>query len=135
MTTVIPKTSDLIEEVFDDIRETRDTKYINNFWRDLSHNEEELSETWNNLEAVMSEGSIPYIYKEMIYIAVSIINNCNYCIHSHTYSARKLGMTHDQYKELLSVILMANKTNALATALGTKIDEVFDTSTEGEIKK
>jgi len=135
MTTVLPKTSDLIEEVFDDIRESRDTKYINNFWRDLSHNEEELSETWNNLKAVMSEGSIPYIYKEMIYIAVSIINNCNYCIHSHTYSARKLGMTHDQYKELLSVILMANKTNALATALGTKIDEVFDTSTEGEIKK
>tara|TARA_B100000586_G_C19748915_1_gene277064 strand:+ start:125 stop:532 length:408 start_codon:yes stop_codon:yes gene_type:complete len=135
MTTVIPKVSELVEEVFDDIRETRDTKYINNFWKDLSHNEEELSETWKKLKIVMSEGSIPYIYKEMIYIAVSIINNCNYCIHSHTYSARKVGMTDDQYKELLSVILMANKTNALATALGTKIDEVFDISTEGKVKK
>ena len=83
----------------------------------------------------MSDGSIPYLYKEMIYVAVSIINNCNYCIHSHTYAARKVGMTDDQYKELLSVIIMANKTNALATALGTKVDEVFDTSIEGEIKK
>jgi len=135
MTTVIPKTSDLVEKVFDDIRETRGTKYINNFWKDLSHNEKELSETWNNLKTVMSDGSIPYIYKEMIYVAVSIINNCNYCIHSHTYAARKVGMTDDQYKELLSVIIMANKTNALATALGTKVDEVFDTSIEGEIKK
>ena len=135
MTTVIRKNSDLVEDIFHDIRETRDTKYINNFWKDLSHNEEKLSETWKNLKTVMSEGSIPYIYKEMIYIAVSIINNCNYCIHSHTYAARKVGMTDDQYKELLSVIIMANKTNALATALGTKIDEVFDTSIEGEIKK
>ena len=62
-------------------------------------------------------------------------NNCNYCIHSHTYSARKIGMTDDQYKELLSVILMANKTNALATALGTRVDEVFDISTERKVKK
>jgi len=135
MTTVTPKNSELTKKVFDDIRETRNTKYINNFWRDLSHNEEELSETWKKLKNVMSDGSIPHIYKEMIYIAVSITNNCNYCIHSHTYSARKLGMTDDQYKELLSVILMANKTNALATALGTKVDEVFDVSVEGEIKK
>ena len=135
MTTVTPKNSELTKKVFDDIRETRNTKYINNFWRDLSHNEEELSETWKKLKNVMSDGSIPHIYKEMIYIAVSITNNCNYCIHSHTYSARKLGMTDDQYKELLSVILMANKTNALATAMGTKVDEVFDVSVEGEIKK
>ena len=135
MTTVIRKNSDLVEDVFHDIRETRDTKYINNFWKDLSHNEEELSETWKNLKTVMSEGSIPYIYKEMIYIAVSIINNCNYCIHSHTYAARKKGMTDDQYKELLGVIVMANKTNALANALGTKVDEIYDTTIEGENKK
>lgn len=128
MTTVTPSDSALSQEVFDDIKKTRNTKYINNFWRDLSHNDEELHSTWNDLKSIMTEGEIPYLYKEMIYVAVSIINNCNYCIHSHTYAAKKAGMTSDQYKELLSVILMANKTNALATALGTKVDDVFDTS-------
>ena len=128
MTTVSPNKSDISNEVFEDIKETRKTNYINNFWQDLSHNDEELYNTWNQLKSVMSEGEIPYVYKEMIYVAVSIINNCNYCIHSHTYAAKKAGMTNAQYKELLSVILMANKTNALATALGTQVDDVFDTS-------
>ncbi len=130
MTTVSPKKSDISNEVFEDIKETRKTNYINNFWQDLSHNDEELYNTWNQLKSVMSEGEIPYVYKEMIYVAVSIINNCNYCIHSHTYAAKKAGMTNAQYKELLSVILMANKTNALATALGTQVDDVFDASKE-----
>jgi len=130
MTTVSPNKSDISNEVFEDIKETRKTNYINNFWQDLSHNDEELYNTWNQLKSVMSEGEIPYVYKEMIYVAVSIINNCNYCIHSHTYAAKKAGMTNAQYKELLSVILMANKTNALATALGTQVDDVFDASKE-----
>ena len=113
MTTVTSKNSLLSHKVFDDIKKTRNTNYINNFWKDLSHNDEELHNTWSELKSVMSEGEIPYLYKEMIYVAVSIINNCNYCIHSHTYAARKAGMTDVQYKELLTVILMANKTNAL----------------------
>ena len=135
MTTVTPKNSALSQQVFDDIKKTRNTNYINNFWRDLSHNDEELYNTWSALKSVMSEGEIPYLYKEMIYVAVSIANNCNYCIHSHTYAAKKVGMTDVQYKELLSVILMANKTNALATALGTQVDDVLDTSKEGELRK
>jgi AhpD family alkylhydroperoxidase len=135
MTTVNPKNSDLSQQVFDDIKKTRNTNYINNFWRDLSHNDEELYNTWSTLKSVMSEGEIPYLYKEMIYVAVSIANNCNYCIHSHTYAAKKAGMTDVQYKELLSVILMANKTNALATALGTQVDDVLDTSKEGKLRK
>ena len=135
MTTVTPKNSALSQQVFDDIKKTRNTNYINNFWRDLSHNDEELYNTWSALKSVMSEGEIPYLYKEMIYVAVSIANNCNYCIHSHTYAAKKSGMTDVQYKELLSVILMANKTNALATALGTQVDDVLDTSKEGEPRK
>jgi len=135
MTTVTPNNSALSQQVFDDIKNTRDTNYINNFWRDLSHNDEELYNTWSALKSVMSEGEIPYLYKEMIYVAVSIANNCNYCIHSHTYAAKKAGMTDAQYKELLSVILMANKTNALATALGTQVDDVLDTSKEGEPRK
>jgi len=135
MTTVKPSNSRLSQKVFDDIKENRKTKHINNFWKDLSHNDEELYNTWNELKSVMSEGEIPYLYKEMIYIAVSIANNCNYCIHSHTYAAKKAGMTDTQQKELLRVILMANKTNALATALGTKLDDVFDVSKEEEIRK
>ncbi len=131
MTTVTSKNSLLSHKVFDDIKKTRNTNYINNFWKDLSHNDKELHNTWSELKSIMSEGEIPYLYKEMIYVAVSIINNCNYCIHSHTYAARKAGMTDVQYKELLTVILMANKTNALATALGTQVDDVFDTSKEG----
>ena len=131
MTTVTSKNSLLSHKVFDDIKKTRNTNYINNFWKDLSHNDKELHNTWSELKSVMSEGEIPYLYKEMIYVAVSIINNCNYCIHSHTYAARKAGMTDVQYKELLTVILMANKTNALATALGTQVDDVLDTSKEG----
>jgi len=133
MTTVKPNNSTLSQQVFDDIKKVRDTNYINNFWRDLSHNDKELYNTWSELKSVMSEGEIPYLYKEMIYVAVSVINNCNYCIHSHTYAAKKAGMTHTQYKELLSVILMANKTNALATALGTQVDDVFDASKKGDL--
>ena len=128
MTTTTPKDSPLSQKVFDDIKKTRNTTYINNFWKDLSHDEEELYKTWNELKSVMSEGKVPYIYKEMIYVAVSILNNCNYCIHSHTYAAKKAGMTDRQYKELLRVIIMANKTNALATALGTEVDDIFNTS-------
>ena len=78
MTTVTPKNSALSQQVFDDIKKTRNTNYINNFWRDLSHNDEELYNTWSALKSVMSEGEIPYLYKEMIYVAVSISNNCNY---------------------------------------------------------
>lgn len=134
MTTVIREDGRLSQKVFNDIKETRKTTYINNFWKDLSHNDDELYKTWNELKDVMSDGKIPYLYKEMIYVAVSVANNCNYCIHSHTYAARKAGMTNAQYNELLRVILMASKTNALATALGTEVDGVFDTSVNEETK-
>ena len=127
--------SEEIKLVYDDIMATRGTNWVNNFWKVLATQPVLLKRTWEGVKSVMADGALDSLTKEMIYIAVSITNNCNYCIHSHTYSARKLGMTDDQYKELLSVILMANKTNALATALGTKVDEVFDVSVEGEIKK
>ena len=132
MTTVLPKRNTSVEDVFNDIRGTRKTKYINNFWRDLSHNERELQETWSQVKSVMSEGSIPYLYKEIIYVAVSIMNNCNYCIHTHTFAARKAGMSDEIYNELIDVITLANKTNALATAMGSQVDEKFDMSAKGE---
>ena len=79
----------------------------------------------------MSEGSIPYLYKEMIYVAVSIMNNCNYCIHTHTFAARKAGMSDEIYNELMEVITLANKTNSLAISMGSQVDEKFDTSAKG----
>jgi len=132
MTTVLPKNNTSVEDVFNDIRGTRKTEYINNFWRDLSHNERVLRETWSEVKSVMSEGSIPYLYKEMIYVAVSIMNNCNYCIHTHTFAARKAGMSDEIYNELMEVITLANKTNSLAISMGSQVDEKFDTSAKGE---
>ena len=132
MTTIDRKSNEKVERVFSDIRETRKTDYINNFWEDLSHNEKQLDETWSQVKEIMSEGKIPYLYKEMIYVAVSIMNNCNYCIHTHTFAARKAGMTEEIYSELMEVILLANKTNALATAMGCEIDNRFDKSIKGE---
>ncbi len=132
MTTVLPKNNTSVEDVFNDIRGTRKTEYINNFWRDLSYNERELRETWSQVKSVMYEGSVPYLYKEMIYFAVSIMNNCNYCIHTHTFAARKAGMSDEIYNELMEVITLANKTNSLAISMGSQVDEKFDTSAKGE---
>ncbi len=131
MTTVLPKNNTSVEDVFNAIRGTRKTEYINNFWRDLSYNERELRETWSQVKSVMYEGSVPYLYKEMIYFAVSIMNNCNYCIHTHTFAARKAGMSDEIYNELMEVITLANKTNSLAISMGSQVDEKFDTSAKG----
>ena len=113
-------------DVFNDIKKTRNTEYINNFWRSLSHDPKLLTETWSQLKETMRDnGEIPRLMKELIYIAVSTANNCNYCIHSHTATARALGMTEQMYNELLEIILLANKTNAMATALGVEVDNVY----------
>jgi len=132
MTTVENNKNEKVEIILDDIKKTRKSDYINNFWMNLSHNEKQLEQTWSQVKEVMSEGKIPYLYKEMIYVAVSIMNNCNYCIHTHTFAARKAGMTDEVYAELMEVILLANKTNTLATAMGCEVDKKFDISSEGK---
>lgn len=109
--------SEEVKVVFDDIRQTRGTEYINNFWRGLAHDPIELKSVWEDLKRVMAPGSLDSLTKEMIYIAVSVANSCEYCAHSHTAAAQAKGMTSDQHNELLSVISMAGKTNHLATAL------------------
>ena len=114
-----------ILDVFNDIKKTRNTEYINNFWRSLSHDPHLLTETWSQLKETMDDGEIPRLMKELIYIAVSTANNCNYCIHSHTATARAIGMTDQMYNELLGVILLANKTNTMATALGVEVDKAY----------
>lgn len=111
--------------VFDDIRATRGSDCINNFWRALAHDPELLKATWERLKVVMGPGEIDPLTKEMIYIAVSAANSCEYCIHSHTSAARAKGMTEAQYGELLSIIGMAQQTNGLVTAMQVPVDEEF----------
>ena len=102
--------------VFDDIKRTRNVPDVNNFWKALANHPETLKRTWETLKEVMRPGALDPLTKEMIYIAVSVANNCDYCIHSHTAAARAKGMTDEQHKELLAVIGMASQTNALSTA-------------------
>jgi AhpD family alkylhydroperoxidase len=115
-----------IKAVFDDIRATRKTDFVNDFWRGLANQPAVLERTWTSLKQIMvAPGALDPLTKEMIYIAVSTINACRYCVHSHTAAARAKGMTDAQYAELLAVIGMAAETNALVTALGIEADRAF----------
>ena len=111
--------------VFDDIRLKRNTDYVNNFWRALAHDPDQLRATWERLQQVMAPGALDSLVKEMIYIAVSVANACSYCIHSHTAAARAKGMSAAMHGELLAVIALASQTNALATALSAPVDAQF----------
>jgi AhpD family alkylhydroperoxidase len=111
--------------VFNDIRRKRNTDYVNNFWRALAHDPQQLQSVWERAQTVMAPGALDPLVKELIYIAVSVTNNCSYCIHSHTAAARTKGMTDDQYTELLQVIAMAAQTNALATSMQVEVDDSF----------
>ena len=112
--------------VFDDIRAVRGTDFINNFWRVLAHDPALLAATWGRLKDVMGPGELDPLVKEMLYIAVSVANGCEYCIHSHTAAARAKGMSEAQYGEVLSVIGMAMQTNGLVTAMQVEVDGVFE---------
>lgn len=114
-----------VRAVYDDIRATRKTDFINNFWKALAHNPAQLKRTWESAKAVMAPGALDPLTKELIYIAVSVANACEYCIHSHTAAARAKGMTAGQYAELLAVIGMAHHTNGLVATLQVEVDEIF----------
>lgn len=118
-----------VAAVFADIRQTRNSDFINNFWRALAVDPQGLERTWAEVKAVMATpGSIDPLTREMIYIAVSVANGCSYCVHSHTAAARAKGMTGDQHGELLAIVGLAGKTNHLATALQVPVDPAFDLS-------
>jgi AhpD family alkylhydroperoxidase len=114
--------------VFADIRATRKTDFVNNFWRALAHEPVALRRTWESVKQVMAPGALDAKVKEMIYIAVSVANSCPYCIASHTAGARAKGMTDEEFMELVAVVGMASETNRLVTALQVPIDEVFLTT-------
>lgn len=115
-----------VKAVFDDIRKTRNSDFINNFWRALAHDPATLKETWEELKTVMGPGSIDPLTKEMIYIAVSVANGCSYCAHSHTAAAKAKGMSEEQHSELIAIIGMAGKTNHLVTAMQVPTDPQFE---------
>lgn len=111
--------------VFADIRATRGTEFVNNFWRALACDPALLAATWGRLKAVMGSGELDPLVKEMIYVAVSTANGCEYCVHSHTAAAKAKGMTAAQHGELMAVIGMAMQTNGLVTAMQVEVDDAF----------
>lgn len=117
--------SDRVEAVFADIRETRQTDFINNFWRVIANDPALLERTWAELKEVMAPGALDPVVKELIYIAVSTANGCTYCIRSHTASAKQKGATDEMLAELRAVVAAASKTNSLATGLQVPVDEAF----------
>ncbi|TCP40890.1 carboxymuconolactone decarboxylase family protein [Rhodovulum marinum] len=115
-----------VKAVFDDIRATRKTDFVNNVWRALANQPAVLESTWAQVKQVMArESALDPLVKEMLYMAVSIANGCEYCVHSHTASARAKGMTDAQYEDLLAVVGLAATTNALVTALQVPVDPEF----------
>jgi AhpD family alkylhydroperoxidase len=114
-----------VRAIYDDIMATRKVDWINNFWKALAHNPNLLRRMWNNIKEVMRPGKLDALSKEMIYLAVSITNQCPYCIASHTAAARKAGMSEDMFAELLAVVGMANETNRLVSGYQVEIDPQF----------
>ncbi len=114
-----------VRAVYDDIMRIRKIDWVNNFWKILANHPETLKRTWENLKATMGEGELDPMFKEMIYIAVSTANSCEYCIHSHTAAARAKGMSAAMHGELMQVIAMASATNALAIGMQVPVDDVF----------
>jgi len=114
-----------IRAVYDDIMATRKVDWINNFWKVLAHHPPTLKRTWESVKEVMAPGALDPLTKEMVYLAVSVTNGCNYCIASHSAAARKAGMTDTMLGELMAVVGMANETNRLANGYQIEIDEKF----------
>jgi AhpD family alkylhydroperoxidase len=114
-----------VKSVYDDIMKTRGTDWINNFWKALANDPKELARMWANVKQVMAPGALDPLVKEMIYVAVSATNGCEYCTHSHTAAARKKGMSDAMLMELLAVVGLANETNRLANGLRIEVDPQF----------
>ncbi len=117
-----------VRAVYDDIMATRNTDWINNFWKAIAHDPVTLKRTWESIKEIMRPGALDPLTKEMVYVAISATNGCGYCVASHTASARKAGMTQEMFAELMAVVGMANETNRLANGYQVETDERFRTS-------
>src|SRR6478672_6747388 len=114
-----------VRAVYDDIMATRKTDWINNFWKALARDPATLKRTWESIKQIMGPGALDALTKEMIYVAVSVTNQCGYCIASHTAGAKKKGMSDAMFHELMAVVGMANETNRLVSGYQVEIDEQF----------
>ncbi len=117
-----------VRAVFDDIKATRQVAEVNNFWRYLANEPRMLRHTWESLKSIMGPGALDGLTKELVYVAVSITNNCDYCMASHTAAARAKGATEAQINELYAVVALANMTNRLANAYKVPVDAAFQPS-------
>jgi AhpD family alkylhydroperoxidase len=117
--------SPAVRAVFDDTMATRKTDWINNFWKVLAADPPTLARIWDNVKRVMAPGALDPLTKEMLYIAVSVTNGCEYCVHSHTASARAKGMTDAQFAELMAVVGLGNETNRFAEGYRIPVDPQF----------
>ena len=116
-----------VRAVYDDIMVTRKTDYVTNFWKAIAHDPATLTRTWESIKQVMAPGALDAVTKEMIYVAVSVTNQCEYCIATHTASARNQGLSDVQFQELMAVVGMASETNKLVKGYQVEIDERFKT--------
>ena len=114
-----------VRVVYDDIMKTRGVDWINNFWKVLANDPAELARVWRLVKEVLAPGALDPLVKEMVYVAVSATNGCEYCTHSHTAAARKKGMTDAMLMELMAVVGLANHTNRLANGLRPEVDPQF----------
>ena len=114
-----------VKKVFNDIKKTRKINKIPNFWKSLAHNPDNLERTWNCLKQIMKKGALDPVTKELIYVAVSITNNCEYCIRSHTAAAKKKGATDQMIKEMIEVVGLANQNNKLVAGYQVEVDKIY----------
>jgi AhpD family alkylhydroperoxidase len=114
-----------VKKIFEDIKKNRKISKIPNFWKSLAHNPENLERTWNNLKQIMKKGALDPVTKELIYVAVSITNNCNYCIRSHTTAAKKKGATDEMIKEMIDVVGLANQNNKFVAGYQVEVDKIY----------
>ena len=114
-----------VRAVYDDIMQTRGVDWINNFWKALANDPAQLRRIWDNVKQVMAPGALDPLLKEMVYVAVSATNGCEYCTHSHTAAARKKGMSDAMLMELMAVVGLANETNRLVNGLRVEVDPQF----------
>jgi len=114
-----------VKEIYEEIKKVRQITEIPNFWKNLANNTETLERTWNSLQQVMKKGSLDAMIKELIYVAVSITNGCEYCIKSHSLAAKKKGATEEMLNEMIAVVGMANETNRLVEGYQVEVDEIY----------
>ena len=114
-----------VKKIFNEIKKTRKVTIIPNFWKSIAHNPQLLERTWNNLKQIMKDGELDSVTKELIYVAVSITNSCNYCTRSHIFAAKKKGASDQMIKEMIDVVGIANQNNKLVEAYQVEVDKIY----------